>query len=72
MYAVIELQQDGSTLSALSFTYVNKNDAEQKYHEVLAYAAKSSLVLHSAALLNEDGRELRYEFYRHGVGESEE
>lgn len=73
MYSVIELQKNGGTLAVLHYEYADKNTAQQKYHEVLAYAAVSTLERHSAALLNEDGRELRYESYQHNVyTESEE
>ena len=65
MYTVIEIQKNSGVLSVLHYEYADKNTAEQKYHEILSYAAVSTIERHSAALLSESGRELRYESYEH-------
>lgn len=41
--------------------------AEAKYHEVLAAAAVSELVSHSATLIASDGRAIMNQCYRHAV-----
>ena len=43
--------------AALVFSYTNKADAWAKYYEVLMYAAKSSVPLHGAMLINSDQTE---------------
>lgn len=67
MFTVIEMQN--GVVGGNVWTYDNINDAESKYHSVLAYAAKSTVSVHSAALLNENGFCMKHESYRHEVGE---
>ena len=64
MFIVIELQKS-DTLAVLSDTYETRNQAEQKYHTVLAYAAVSNVPKHSAVLLNEDGTYIKSESFEH-------
>lgn len=64
MFIVIELQKS-DTLSVLSDTYETRNQAEQKYHTVLAYAAVSEIPKHSAVLLDEDGTFIKSESFEH-------
>lgn len=73
MYIVIEIQknQNGS-VGTLVNSYEDRNTAEQKYHQVLAAAAVSSLPVHTAAMLMEDGYSIKKETYRHEVQELEE
>lgn len=66
MFIVIELQKS-DTLAVLSDTYETRNQAEQKYHTVLAYAAVSEIPKHSAVLLNEDGTYIKSESFEHEV-----
>jgi len=72
MYTVIETQVNGGVLAVLSYTNLTKAQAGQKYHEVLSYASVSAIEKHSATLLNDEGRCLRYECYKNGVVESED
>lgn len=72
MYAVIELQKNNGVLSLLTFTYEDEASAMQKYHEILSFAAVSTVELHSAALLEEDGTERRCESYEHRPKEAAE
>lgn len=65
-YIVIELQTNSDgTVANLVYSYTNRNDAEQKYHLVLASAAVSALPAHSAVLLTSDGRMIASQCYRH-------
>ena len=65
MYIVLEIQKDNNTLSLLNTTHETLNEAESKYHTILAYAAQSTLTLHGAVLLTEEGQTMRSECYKH-------
>ena len=68
MYVVIELQKmSDEQLLYLVDTFTDINAAESKYHTVLAAAAISSVPQHSAALLTDQGRTIRFEHYEHGT-----
>ena len=71
MYIVAEFQTTGETTAILTYTYTESNLAEQKYHEILSYAAVSSVPLHAVSLMNEYGCVAKNEFYTHDVSESE-
>lgn len=64
MYAVLELQKD-ATLAALVDTYIERPQAEQRYHTVLSYAAVSSVPIHTVLLINEEGHVLKQDSYIH-------
>ena len=66
---VIEIQSDRETASVLTNSYTDRNDAENKYHTILAYAAKSSVPVHSAVMLTDEGFYIKSEYYER---ESEE
>lgn len=55
MYIVIEMQTNGETTTTLTYAYVDKNTAYQKYHTILASASVSSVEIHTAIILNEYG-----------------
>lgn len=65
VYVVSEIQSDGETASVITNTYADRNDAENKFHTVLAYAAKSDIKLHSAVMLTDDGFVVKSEHYKH-------
>ena len=71
-YIVIEMQTSNGTTSVLTTTKSNINEAENKYHTVLAAAAISQVDVHSAALLNERGQFIKYECFDHTSPEPEE
>ena len=71
MFIVIEIQKD-VTAATLVSTHDTRNEAENKYHTVLAYAAVSSLPKHSAVLMDENGITLKQESYFHEAEEPEE
>lgn len=64
MYAVLELQKD-ATLTALVDTFIERPQAEQRYHTVLSYAAVSSVPIHTVLLINEEGHVLKQDSYLH-------
>lgn len=65
MFIVIETQSNGETAQTLTDSYADRNDAENKYHTVLAYASKSELPVHSATMLTDEGFYIKSECYKH-------
>lgn len=65
MFTVIELQTTDGKTSSQSFHFDSENQAYQKYHEILMYAAVSTVEIHAATVLNEYGNVLKNEFYTH-------
>ena len=66
MYLVIEIQKlDGHLAVPPVHEYTDEQwrDAQAKYHEILAVAAKSGLPRHSAVILHEDGHSICNESY---------
>ena len=72
MYIVFEIQYNGKTAATLTNVYETANDANAKYHTILASAAVSSLPVHSAVIMDETGNLIKSEFYRHASEEAEE
>lgn len=64
---VVEIQKTGDQVAAILTTHTDPNEAEQKYHTVLPYAAVSSVPVHSAVLLDDTGRGVKAETYYHEV-----
>ena len=66
-YLVIEIQKslvnDQVTVAQLTTVHSSRSDAENKYHTVLAYAAISGLLSHSATMLDEKGYYIKSECY---------
>lgn len=65
MYIVSEFQTTGDTTAILNYQFADKNLAEQKFHEILSYAATSTVPIHAVSILNEYGCVSRNEFYVH-------
>lgn len=70
IYIVSEIQSNGTTASVITNTYTDRNDAENKWHTILAYAAKSNTKIHSATMMTDDGYFIKSEHYEH-EGEAE-
>lgn len=68
---IIEIQHsnDGTT-AVLHEVVEGHNEAEQTYHNKLAYAAVSSIYEHSVVMLNERGERVKGETYYHEASES--
>lgn len=66
MFIVMEIQKSTS-VSTIVTTYETRNEAENKYHTILAYAAVSSTPQHSATMLNDDGSFIKSETFEHEV-----
>lgn len=66
MYTVIELQTTGTTTSVVPpVAYSTRQEAEAKFHTVLAAAAKSKVSIHSCVILDEKGFAIKREDYVH-------
>lgn len=66
MYYVIELQTS-TTGSVIPFSFTDRDQAEAKYHSLLAVAATSTVPKHGAMLFNDDGFVIKSEVYNHVV-----
>lgn len=53
MFIVIELQANGEQVSTITQNYANQNEAESRYHQILAAAAISQVPVHSAIVMDE-------------------
>ena len=66
MYLVIEIQKtQAGQVSHIVTTHATQAEAEQKFHQILSYAAVTTLASHSATILTDNGYALRREFYEH-------
>lgn len=65
-YLVIEIQTNtDGTVGNLVYSYDDRNQAESKYHAVLAAAAISALPMHTCDLIQADGILLARQCYVH-------
>ena len=64
IFYVIEFQSS-TTGAVIPLAYTDRSDAEAKYHELLAVAAKSEVRKHGVMLCNEDLFILKSELYTH-------
>lgn len=72
-YIVTELQTNREGVTANIVTvYTDRNQAEQKYHSILAAAAASNVYIHAATILDMFGGIIKSEHYRHETAEVEE
>ena len=71
MYKVIELQSYGDSTAHLVFDAATSNEAQSKYHQVLAAAAISNVEVHAACILNNEGRLIMQQAYYHPQPEPE-
>jgi hypothetical protein len=65
-YITIEIQTnaDGS-VGNLVYAFDSRNEAESKYHAILASAAISTLPEHSAIIITSEGKALCSQCYKH-------
>ena len=61
---VIEIQA-GETVSTIVNSYDDRDEAESRYHTILAAAAVSSVPNHSAVMLTTTGQFIKSETYSH-------
>lgn len=65
LFYVIEIQTQTEEGAVIPFTFTDRNQAEAKYHSLLAVCATSSVNKHGAMLFNEEGFILKSEVYNH-------
>lgn len=66
MFVVIEIQKNAEgVVGNIVTAHETQAEAEAKYHSVLAAAAVSSLPVHSATLLSEEGFSVANQCYKH-------
>lgn len=63
-YIVLEIQKTTSVATIVT-PFENRNDAYSKYYQVLAAAAISSVPLHAAVILTEEGRTVESKYFNH-------
>lgn len=64
-YIVIELQTTGNNIANIVTSYDSKEQAESAYYAVLSAAAISSVPVHSATIITEEGYPLMHGHYTH-------
>ena len=66
VYIVIEMQisKEGAVGNIVT-VYNDMNEADSKYHQILAAAAVSNVYRHTATMLNERGDTIKCESYKH-------
>lgn len=64
MFIVMEIQT-GNSVATIVNSYESRNDAENKYHSILAAAAISDVPKHGAVMLTDEGERLKNECYIH-------
>lgn len=70
-FIVLEIQhyKDGTTGIVPPVGFEDRNQAEAKYHTVLAAAAVSGVFEHCCAMLDRQGRTIKSESFAHGQSE---
>lgn len=67
MYIILELQATDTDVAIVPpVKHQTRAEAEQAYHQALAYAAVSAVPVHSVLLMTGEGQVLRSESYKHG------
>lgn len=69
MFYVIEIQTNDTTGAVIPFTFTDRDQAEAKYHSLLAVAAVSQVPKHGAMIFNDDGFVIKSEVYNHSTEE---
>ena len=62
---VLEIQTTAETGAVIPFVYTDRDEAEAKYHSLLAVAAVSQVAKHGAMMFNDDGFVIKSEVYNH-------
>ena len=65
-YIVMELQKNAEgTVANIVTEHEDLQHAESKYHAILAAAAVSTIPVHSAIIVSEEGFPVKYQCYKH-------
>lgn len=72
MFIVMEIQTSTEgVVSTVINQYENENEADSRFHQILASAAISEIPVHTAFILTDDGHAVRAESYRHADNSTE-
>lgn len=71
MFIVIEIQKTDQ-IATLVTAYETRNEAEAKYHSILAAAALSSVPVHAAAMMSEEGYPIKNDVFKHEAQEQDD
>ena len=63
---VMEIQKSDKVATIVT-AYEDRDEAESKYHTILASASKSKVPVHSAVMITDDGYYVKSESYKHEV-----
>ena len=67
MIIIQEIQTNGTTTTlAPAVTFSDKNQAESRYHSILASAAISEVQVHTVIMYDEHGNVIKRDYYEHG------
>lgn len=70
MYIVMEIQTNANgEVGTLINQYESRNQAESKFHTILASASVGNLPVHTAVIMTNEGVTLRAECYKNGENE---
>lgn len=70
MIIIQEIQTNGSSTALTpAVTFSDKNQAESRYHSILASAAISEVQIHTVIMYDEHGNVLKRDYYEHGQEE---
>ena len=67
VFVVLEIQSNNETAATLINSYIDRNEAESKFHQILGAAAISTVPIHSAVIITDTGVMLKNETYRHDL-----
>lgn len=70
MFVILEIQSDGSTVEIFSNAYATRNEAEKEYFTTLAKAATSSIPIHSATMITQEGYYCKSECFKHEISKN--
>ena len=66
MFIVIELQKNAEGIvSNIVTSFDSLAEAESKYYNILASAAVSKILVHSAIIVSEEGFPVKHQCYKH-------
>lgn len=71
MYTVIELQTNDGVTAILTYSFADRDQAESKFHNILSYAAVSTVEIHAVSIIDALGDVVKNDRYYHAKPEPE-
>lgn len=66
MYTIIEMQTENAQTAVVTpITRDTRDEAESEWHRIMSTAAMSTVDIHSAVILNEEGQIIKTGCYKH-------